>query len=222
MPKRRSAKKASPKKKAKAPSLVGMRALARHLGVHLNAVQTAIQDGRIADAVVEKARGRGQAWKIDLEKARALWDRNTDPSRRPVDELEAREKHLADSGHPAQPGHFADSEQEDLPFGEEYKGARARRESAQARIKEMEADRLAETLLDRATTLGAVQAAFQLVRERIMAYAKSSSDELAALDTPAEVERAQYIALERVLLEAADSLAELAGDSGGGRDGVAA
>lgn len=221
MPKRRSAKKASPKKKAKAPTLVGMRALARHLGVHLNAVQTAIQDGRIADAVVEKASGRGRPWKIDLKKAQALWERNTDPSRRPVDELEAREKHQADSGHPAG-SVLSDSEQEDLPFGEEYKGARARRESAQARIKEMEAERMAETLLDRATTLGAVQAAFQLVRERIMAYAKSSSDELAALDTPAEVERAQYIALERVLLEAADSLAELAGDSGGGRDGVAA
>ena len=220
MAKRKSAKKASSKKKANSPSLVGMRELARRLGVHLNAVQTAISDGRIDAAVVARASGRGRAWKIDFDKARALWERNTDPSRRPVDEIEARDAHQGNSGHSEPPE--SELEQGDLAFGDKYKGARTRREEAQARLKEMEAEKMAESLLDAEDVLSAVQAAFQLARDRMMAYAKSSSDELASLDDPAAVERSQVLGIEKALVEAADSIAELAGGPEGGRDGVAA
>lgn len=225
MAKRKSAR---PKKKAptpRKPRVVGIRALAQELGVTHKAVQRAIEDGRIKPAIVAEPAGRGHPWKIDAAKAKRLWKTRTNTAHRPAEELKERAKKAAASEEKAPVPIVA--VQTDLPLEEDGESdgwgkARLRRELAQARLKEMEADQKAGRLIDRAEAEHAIQAAFQLARDKLQSLGATYAGELATLDDPAEVERFLYFKVERVLMETADAIGSLGGSSPSSVDGAAA
>ena len=220
--KARAKKKASTKRK---PRLVGLKALAREIGVSPTAVQKAIADGRIKPAVVSEPAGPGRPWQIDSTKAKRLWKARTNATHRPIEELRNRAKKAAESDPEAATPESA--VQENLPLGEDeaadgWGDARARKILAEARLKEMEADQRAGRLIDRAEAEHTIQAAFQLARDKVQSIGATYAGELATIDDPAEIERFLYFKIEQVLTETADAIEGLGGGGSSSVDGAAA
>ena len=214
-------KKKAPSKRP--PRLVGIRQLARELGVTHTAVQRAIEDGRIARAVVSEPAGRGRPWQIDSARAKRLWKARTNTSHRPPAELKERAKKAT---LPEEPVDRAAPQQETLPLetagGDLYEDSRARREAANARLKEMEADRVEGSLIDSRKTASAVQAAFAMMREALQSFGPNVSDDLIGMEDQEEIERYLYFKIEKLLQEAADGIAHLADHPDSRRGGAAA
>jgi len=172
--------------------LISQREYARRRGVSRQAVQRAVNSGRISTV----------AGNIDPERADREWVENTDQSK-PRNRITGRPKHARAAGQPAEPMAFGASESGD-GSATGYARARAAREVYQAQLAKLELD-VRNGVLVRAdeVRVGAFNMA-RKTRDQLVAIPDRVAATLAATQDPVEVHRILEEEIERVCQEIAD------------------
>lgn len=189
---------------------VSIAELARRVGVTRRAVEVAIEDGRITDAVIHRSKGNGRPWKIDAALAVKLWAATTNLSHRPDDELKNRaEKAKANGGVDPSPGDgdFEPYEPENCP---KLADSRARKEAAIADLKEMEVQEERGQLLRRRQVEKSIFQAVRTQREAFQSMPARLAGDLSTMEDPGEIERYLTEEIRRALEEAADNVKGIA------------
>lgn len=172
--------------KTAAPSqLLSPRAFGAALGVKRQAVQQAIQAGRLREAVTRDE--RTGFWRIDLEKGRAEWEAWADPAKRP--------KGRKPAGRPAQasrgtPSLFERETPDDRARKRElvtHARASTERTMLDAELKRIELEQLRGNLVDRREVQKEGFRLARLVRDRLQAIPDRVAASVAAMDKPAQV-----------------------------------
>ena len=172
---------------------MSQRAFARHMNVALNSVQKAIKAGRIS------LNGNG---KIDSEAAEAAWRRNTDESRRSLEDLSRATPALSSASLPP-----SSSDDDDFPAGAsnedphmaKYRAARAHREETRLERERMELARELGNTLALADAQRIAFTAFRTVRDNVMNVPVRVKDIIAAEDSSARIESILEEELARAL-----------------------
>jgi len=179
--------------------LVGLREFARRRGVSATAVSKAIATGRIRSA--SKV---GRTWRIDVERANAEWDANSNPAKQRPPETSVPRRHRQaglfgedeDEGPPLAPG------QGDGPLGPNMQRSQAIKLACQAQLARLEFEEKAGRLVRKdQVTLEAFRL-YRGLRDALLRIPDRLSAELAAATEESLVH-------ERLRLEIVDALEEL-------------
>lgn len=185
---------------------LSQRGYARHraerglVGTTHRAVQKAIEDGRIAAALVRDAAGKVAG--IDPDKADRLWsDQTTGSANASTEQLSqaaakahaARGNNLSDKGRAALSAPPAGSGADDPPLtggnAASYAQARAIKEAYEARLKKLDYDERSGKLIPADKVKADCFKAAVVVKEALLNMPPRIAAELASLSDPFEVER---------------------------------
>lgn len=169
---------------AKARELLSPRAFGEALGVTRQAVNKAIEAGRLKEAVTRDEKTGHKL--VDLERGRREWEEWTDPAhkKRPGRKPSGRPS-SASKGTPS----LFETENDRARKVEQLTHARASAEriSLDSQLKRLELERELGNSLDKAEVQRTAFAEGRLVRDRLQAIPDRISAQLAAMTEPAQV-----------------------------------
>jgi hypothetical protein len=194
---------------------MSQRAFARHMGVTLRAVQKAIQAKRIALNANQL---------VDSEIMERAWGRNTDESKRSMEDLSRHRQPEGASISP--PARDEDDEPADFPASAgpkdaeltEYRAARATRERQRQEREWIELEQLRGNVVQLAEAQRLVFTAFRTLRDAVMNIPVRVKDQLAAEMDPHRIESMLQAELASAL-QAVDLAKTLTEEENGDDDG---
>jgi hypothetical protein len=167
---------------------MSQRAYARHAGVSVSTVNSALKSGRIT--LVDG--------KIDPDRADREWSQNTDPST-PRNRITGRPKLVRVPGQPSEPMDLGGESGSSTASG--YARARAAREIAQAQLARLELEQKRGTLVEASQVRLAAFNCARKARDQLLAIPERVAVVLAAATDAGEVSRILELEVERICEE---------------------
>ena len=157
------------------PRWLSPTAYAQHRGVSRTAVRKALEQGRLAGAVREKA-GRAGWVEIDAAAADRLWDANSDRAKRRGPSVDRPDEAAADRGVVA---HGASDESIPSYAESQARTAHYRAEAEELRLAELRGELVRRVDVERATT-----ELFAALRTRLVVALRRAARKVATISNP--------------------------------------